>query len=185
MCGIAGGFWAEPDASIDARMERALHVMRERGPDNRGFTRHAVGVGVALLGHARLSIIDLSVSASQPMYTPDGRYGLVFNGEIYNYLELRAELEALGKTFKTQSDTEVLLTAWETWGSGAIARCEGMFAFAVFDLHRHTCTLVRDAFGIKPLFYALEGRTFYFASDLRALRALKRDRARAELAAWL
>lgn len=177
MCGIAGGFWAEPDVLTDARMEHALHVMRERGPDNRGFKKHAVGAGVALLGHARLSIIDLSVSASQPMYTADGRYGLVFNGEIYNYVELRAELERLGKIFRTQSDTEVLLAAWETWGAGAISRCEGMFAFAVFDFHRHTCTLVRDAFGIKPLFYAVEGRTFYFASDLRALRALKRGRA--------
>lgn len=176
MCGIAGGFWAEPDASTDARIERALHVMRERGPDNRGFKKHTMGASVALLGHARLSVIDLSVSASQPMYTADGRYGLVFNGEIYNYLELRAELERLGKIFRTQSDTEVLLAAWEVWEVDAIPRCEGMFAFAVFDFHRNTCTLVRDAFGIKPLFYAVEGRTFYFASDLRALRALKRDR---------
>jgi asparagine synthase (glutamine-hydrolysing) len=172
MCGIAGSYWKDPDLRLNARMERALHIMRERGPNHQDYRRHDLAGGSALLGQTRLSIIDLSDLGSQPMYSRDGRYGLIFNGEIYNYIELREELARSGRIFVTQSDTEVLLMAWEAWGKESLHRLTGMFAFAVFDFKLHTCTLVRDAFGIKPLFYACADGDFYFASDIRAMRAL-------------
>lgn len=172
MCGIAGSYWKNPGANLNARMEHALQIMRERGPNRQDYRRHDLARGSALLGQTRLSIIDLSVQASQPMYSQDGRYGLIFNGEIYNYIELREELARSGRTFRTQSDTEVLLVAWEVWGKEVLRRLTGMFAFAVFDFQIQTCTLVRDAFGIKPLFYACVDGGFYFASDIRAMRAL-------------
>jgi len=151
--------------------------MRRRGPDHWGFDHHQVGDGALILGHTRLAIIDLSTSGQQPMYSDDQRFGLVFNGEIYNYLELRAELESLGACFRTRSDTEVLLTAWAYWGKAALPRLKGMFAFVVFDRQQGTLTCVRDAFGIKPFFYALEEGAFVFGSELPALRALKQQRA--------
>lgn len=157
-------------------MQRALHVMRERGPNKQGCREHNWGEGSILLGQTRLSIIDLLERSSQPMYSPDGRFGLVFNGEIYNYIELRDELSRSGRVFETESDTEVLLAAWAAWGKGALKRLIGMFAFAIFDFEQHTCTLVRDAFGIKPLFYSCKGDGFFFASDIRAMRALARGK---------
>ncbi|WP_075255619.1 asparagine synthase (glutamine-hydrolyzing) [Herbaspirillum camelliae] len=172
MCGIAGSYWKSSDLQSNIRMERALQIMRERGPNHQDYRRHDIAGGSALLGQTRLSVIDLSEQASQPMYSPDGRYGLIFNGEIYNYIELREELARYGRNFHTQSDTEVLLAAWEAWGQATLRRLTGMFAFAVFDFQLRTCTLVRDAFGIKPLFYASTGEGFYFASDTRAMRAL-------------
>jgi asparagine synthase (glutamine-hydrolysing) len=172
MCGIAGSYWKNLDSSLNARMERALQIMRERGPNRQDFRRHDFPCGSALLGQTRLSIIDLSDQASQPMYSQDGRFGLIFNGEIYNYIELREDLARSGRTFSTQSDTEVLLMAWEAWGKDSLRRLTGMFAFAVFDFQLRTCTLVRDAFGVKPLFYACTDGSFYFASDIRAMRAL-------------
>lgn len=153
-------------------MEQALRVMRQRGPNHQAYRRHDLLHGCALLGQTRLSVIDLSDKANQPMYSPDGRYGIVYNGEIYNYIELREELRRSGRTFVTQSDTEVLLAAWEAWGKAALGRFTGMFAFAMFDFQQRTCTLVRDAFGIKPLFYAPTNSGFHFASDIRAVRAL-------------
>lgn len=172
MCGIAGSYWISPDINLNARMECALQIMRERGPNRQDFRRHDLACGSVLLGQTRLSIIDLSDQASQPMYSQDGRFGLIFNGEIYNYIELREELVSSGRTFHTQSDTEVLLMAWEAWGKESLHRLTGMFAFAVFDFKCLTCTLVRDAFGIKPLFYAFAEEGFYFASDIRAMREL-------------
>jgi asparagine synthase (glutamine-hydrolysing) len=172
MCGIAGIYWKTPDPNLNARMERALQIMRERGPNRQDYRRHDLASGSVLLGQTRLSIIDLSDQANQPMYSEDGRYGLIFNGEIYNYIELRGELSRSGRTFYTQSDTEVLLAAWEVWGKKSLRRLTGMFAFAVFDFQARTCTLVRDAFGIKPLFYACADDGFFFASDTRAMRAL-------------
>jgi len=130
-----------------------------------------------VLGHTRLSIIDLSSAAQQPMYAADQRLGMIFNGEIYNYLELRVELEGLGAVFHTRSDTEVLLAAWAYWGEAALTRLKGMFAFAMLDRAAGTLTLVRDAFGIKPLFYTHEAGAVLFASDLSAIRALKSQRA--------
>jgi asparagine synthase (glutamine-hydrolysing) len=172
MCGIAGSYWISPDNNLDAKMQSALQIMRERGPNRQDFRRHDFARGSAMLGQTRLSVIDLSDQASQPMYSQDGRYGLIFNGEIFNYIELRDELECSGRIFQTQSDTEVLLMAWEVWGRNSLKRLEGMFAFAIFDFKLRTCTLVRDAFGIKPLFYAFADGGFFFASDIRAMRAL-------------
>lgn len=173
MCGIVGGFWRIAPFGLERRVDDALLAMRFRGPDHQGFNRHAIGTGTLILGHARLSIIDLSSAGQQPMYSQDRRFGLVFNGEIYNYLELRAELENLGVTFQTRSDTEVLLAAWMQWGRQVLPRLKGMFAFVVFDRQQGTLTCVRDAFGIKPFFYTLEGDAFVFASELPALCALK------------
>ncbi len=177
MCGITGGFWRAAPAGLDQRINTALAAMRLRGPDHQGFDRHPVCEGTVVLGHTRLAIIDLSSSGQQPMYSADQRFGLVFNGEIYNYLELRVELEALGARFRTHSDTEVLLAAWSQWGKTALPRFKGMFAFAVFDRQENSLTCVRDAFGIKPFFYAIEDGAFIFGSELPALRALKSQRA--------
>jgi asparagine synthase (glutamine-hydrolysing) len=124
------------------------------------------------LAHTRLSILDLSPAGHQPMRTADGRLTLIYNGEIYNYRELRAELEAMGRTFTSTSDTEVLLTAWDSWGTDALARFDGMFAFAMLDRRAATLTLARDPFGIKPLYYFADAGEFAFASEPRALRAV-------------
>lgn len=177
MCGITGGFWRVTPAGLDQRVNAALAAMRLRGPDHQGFDRHPLGEGAVVLGHTRLAIIDLSSSGQQPMYTADQRFGLVFNGEIYNYIELRAELESFGAQFRTLSDTEVLLAAWSHWGKAALPRLKGMFAFVVFDRQEGSLTCVRDAFGIKPFFYALEDGAFIFGSELPALRALKSQRS--------
>src|SRR5262249_7302449 len=122
-----------------------------------------------LLLHRRLSILDLSAAGWQPMSTPDGRYHLVYNGEIYNYLELRAELEALGHSFPSHSATEVLPHAWAGWREGALLRLVGMFAFAVLDTQGRQLVLARDCFGIKPLYYACPAGAFAFASEIKIL----------------
>lgn len=176
MCGIAGGWFPEDQFRLAPRVEAALHAMRLRGPDDHGYEFFTHSSGTVVLGHTRLSIIDLSPAGHQPMRTPSGRFSMVFNGEIYNYLELREELKKLGVPFKTSSDTEVLLAAWERWGQGSLKRLTGMFAFAVFDHELATLTCVRDGFGIKPLFITREGRNFAFASELSAVAALKQNK---------
>lgn len=173
MCGIAGGFWKVAEAATDQKIQKSLEAMRRRGPDHQAFQRHLIEQGALLLGHARLSIIDLSESGQQPMYSPDRRFGLIFNGEIYNYLELRSQLMELGHQFVTRSDTEVLLAAWAQWGTQALTRLTGMFSFVVFDARENTLTCIRDAFGVKPLFYEASGSSFIFSSELPALRSLK------------
>jgi asparagine synthase (glutamine-hydrolysing) len=156
-----------------------------RGPDDHGFLRFD-GDGVArerewsadapspatVLIHRRLSILDLAASGWQPMATPDGRYHIVFNGEIYNFVELRTELESLGEAFTSRSDTEVLLRALARWGEAALPRLVGMFAFALLDTHDRTLLLARDPFGIKPLYHATTGTAFGFASEIKALLEL-------------
>lgn len=173
MCGIAGGFWPGGSSMAVRQMESALDALRHRGPDHRGFEHFSVPEGSVMLGHARLSVIDLSEAAHQPMHTADGRMSLIFNGEIYNYLELRDELEQSGAVFRTRSDTEVLLAAWSAWGQQALQRFVGMFAFVLIDHQRQTLTAARDGFGIKPLYYAQDPDGFRFASELPALRALR------------
>lgn len=184
MCGIAG-LIAGPDVINRATVVGALEDLEHRGPDDRGillfdgeevslgtnWDRGPSGRGVALC-HTRLSIIDLSRSGWQPMSTPDGRYHLVFNGEIYNYLELREKLEGLGHRFQSDSDSEVLLLAYAEWGRVALTRLIGMFAFAVLDTEARTVFLARDFFGIKPLFYSRRGRDWAFASELAPLLRL-------------
>jgi asparagine synthase (glutamine-hydrolysing) len=168
MCGIAGIFHAETPKPVDpARVERMCDALVHRGPDGAGvWTDHGIG-----LGHRRLSIIDLAGSP-QPMHSADGRAVIVFNGEIYNFRELRRELEQAGFTFRTSGDTEVILAAWQRWGPDCLSRLDGMFAFALFDLAKRQLFLARDRFGVKPLFLAhLSDGGIAFASELKGLLA--------------
>ncbi|RFC66757.1 MULTISPECIES: asparagine synthase (glutamine-hydrolyzing) [Mesorhizobium] len=173
MCGIAGGFWRTDTPLIERRLTAALDLMRHRGPDDNGHETTRTDAGTVAIGQNRLSIIDLSERGHQPMLSEDGSLVIVFNGEVYNYRELREELRALGHRFRSDSDTEVLLTAWAQWGKSCLTRIEGMFAFAVHDRRAQTLTCVRDAFGIKPFFYSIEGDSFVFASELPALVELR------------
>lgn len=155
-------------------MRAGLTALRHRGPDDEGVELLEVPGATLAFGHTRLSIIDLSASGHQPMRSIDGRHVIVFNGEIYNYRELRDELKALGHSFRTGSDTEVLLACWSQWGADCLPRLIGMFAFAILDRTAQTLTLVRDAFGIKPLFFRIDGEGLAFASELPALLKLLR-----------
>ena len=175
MCGIAGIFHCGTIKPVDpARVERMCDVLAHRGPDGSGVWT-APGVG---LGHRRLAIIDLAGSP-QPMHSADGRAVVVFNGEIYNFRELRRELEDLGATFRTTGDTEVILAAWQRWGPDCLSRLDGMFAFAIYDLAARSLFLARDRLGVKPLFMAhLSDGSLAFASELKGLLAhplLRRD----------
>lgn len=168
MCGIAGIFHAETPKPVDpARVVRMCDAIAHRGPDGSGvWTDHGVG-----LGHRRLSIIDLAGSP-QPMHAANGRAVIVFNGEIYNFRELRRELEQAGFAFRTNGDTEVILAAWAKWGPDCLSRLDGMFAFALYDLDRRQLFLARDRFGVKPLFIAhLSDGSIAFASELKGLLA--------------
>ncbi|MBX9772302.1 MAG: asparagine synthase (glutamine-hydrolyzing), partial [Candidatus Obscuribacterales bacterium] len=171
MCGIVGGWW-QRQKDVSPIVYRALEKIQHRGPDDKGCQLYPTRESVVALGHARLSIIDLSKAGHQPMHSHDGRFAIVFNGEIYNYRELRSELQALGQSFSSNSDTEVLLSAWAQWGSACLPRLTGMFAFAVLDKSNATLTCVRDAFGIKPLFLTEINGNFAFASELPALLEL-------------
>jgi asparagine synthase (glutamine-hydrolysing) len=191
MCGIAGMLWAEPAARRRAVAD-VLRLLEHRGPDDhgwllltpRGLRRGRGDPGdepaAAALLHRRLSILDLSDAGWQPMSSPDGRHHLVFNGEIYNYVELRRELEDLGHAFRSRSDTEVLLAAYGRWGRKALDRLVGMFAFAVLDTRDRTLFLARDFFGIKPLYYTHLPRGFAFASEIKALLELPGVRRRVD-----
>ena len=168
MCGIAGIFHAEAPKPVDPRrVERMCDALAHRGPDGSGVWTD-LGVG---LGHRRLSIIDLEGSP-QPMHSADERAVIVFNGEIYNYRELRRELEKSGARFNTQGDTEVILAAWQRWGPDCLARLDGMFAFAIWDRPSRKLFLARDRFGVKPLFMAqLSDGALAFASELKGIMA--------------
>ncbi len=166
MCGIAG--IVGPAASRDS-VSRMVGALRRRGPDDSGVWLD--NEGRVALGHARLSIIDLSRAGHQPMISADGNCAIVFNGEVYNYRELRAELEALGAVFGSHSDTEVVLWGWRIWGKAALARFRGMFAFAVWDRLASTLTLVRDRMGIKPLLWHQGANGLVFGSTLKSLLA--------------
>jgi asparagine synthase (glutamine-hydrolysing) len=164
MCGIAG-ILRQDGAPIDgALLRRMTDVLAHRGPDGEGF--HVAGpIG---LGHRRLAIIDV-VGGAQPMLSADGAVAITYNGEVYNFRELRAELQARGFRFRTTSDTEVVLHAYEAWGEAALRRLRGMFAFAISDLRRRQLFLARDRVGIKPLVYAWDGRCLRFGSEIKAL----------------
>jgi asparagine synthase (glutamine-hydrolysing) len=171
MCGIAGIFCYRPEAGAVDRDElmRMREHMARRGPDGAGTWLG--GDGRIGLAHRRLAILDLGEHAAQPMATPDGRLHIAFNGEIYNHRELRRQLQARGHVFVTGSDTEVLLHAWREYGEGMVAHLRGMFAFAIRDEDRRGVFLARDHFGIKPLYYHDDGKTFRFASQVKALLA--------------
>jgi asparagine synthase (glutamine-hydrolysing) len=167
MCGIVG-FYSRRSEFDKAKLEFACQLIRHRGPDasNVYFDQ---GVG---LGHQRLSIIDLSDAANQPMADATGQVVLVYNGELYNYRELRKELQALGYEFHTSSDTEVLLYMYFEYGEQCLAHLQGMFAFAIWDKRCRTLFLARDRLGIKPLYFRMANDTFSFASEIKALLAL-------------
>jgi asparagine synthase (glutamine-hydrolysing) len=178
MCGIAGYVQVTTKDGGSPAFEAALRNLRHRGPDDVGSEHIACGGAKVGLGHTRLSIIDLSTGGHQPMHTSDGALTIVFNGEIYNYREL---LASVGVSFNSESDTEVLLKAWAHWGSAALPRLVGMFAMAILDAKAATLTLVRDAFGIKPLFVAKTAWGWCFASELPACVLLRNGGAELNL----
>ncbi len=166
MCGIAGIFDHRRRAEIDrALVRRMTDILGHRGPDGDGFY-HAPGIG---LGHRRLAIVDLA-GGDQPVFNEDGTVAIVYNGEIYNFQPLMAELSALGHVFRSRCDTEVVVHAWEEWGEACLDRFNGMFAFALWDERREALFLARDRLGEKPLYYSLasDGR-LYFASELKSI----------------
>src|SRR5712691_10148520 len=173
MCGIAGMIDWRAATSADALRsvgEAMNDTLRHRGPDGSGVWVEAEG-GAALC-QRRLAIIDLSPGGAQPMRSASGRYVITFNGEIYNYRDIRRELEAGGRSMRSDSDTEVLLEACALWGvEAAIERAIGMFAFALWDRTTRTLVLARDRLGIKPLYYAVTPQRVLFASQLKAFRA--------------
>ncbi|WP_442496791.1 asparagine synthase (glutamine-hydrolyzing) [Methylobacter sp. sgz302048] len=164
MCGICGIFDQSGNSIDQLTLERMNAVIKHRGPDGEGFFVNG-GIG---LGHRRLSIIDLEGGA-QPIPNEDETLQVVFNGEIYNYIELREELSALGHQFRTLSDTEVIVHAYEQWGTECVNRFNGMFAFAVVNIREKTMFLARDHLGIKPLYYVWIGTQLLFASEIKAL----------------
>ncbi len=188
MCGISVALDRAAAGDVPRDL-RAMHApIRHRGPDGEGFLLvgpegrcrrgddlDAEGARATLLGMAsrRLKILDLSGAAAQPMAAPDGLSWIVFNGEIYNFRELREELTALGRTFVTSGDTEVVLAAWDAWGERALERLDGMWAFVIADLRRRRLVGSRDRFGIKPLYWAEDGRRLWLASEIRQILAAR------------
>ena len=172
MCGITG-FWKQTAASAQVLTQcgdAMNHALRHRGPDDGGvWTDHRTGV---VLASRRLAILDLSPAGHQPMRSHCGRYVIAYNGEVYNFLDLRRDLEKQGRHFVSNSDTEVLLEACALWGvERALSRLNGMFSFALWDTKDHTLTLVRDRMGVKPLYYGWSQNTFLFGSELKALHS--------------
>lgn len=168
MCGINGFTW--DDRTLLCRMNEAL---RHRGPDDSGTYTD----GRVSLGHQRLSIIDLTPAGHQPMSNEDGGVWIVYNGEIYNYKEIRPDLEAAGHRFRSETDTEVILHAYEEWGADCVERFNGMWAFAIYDIAKGLLFLSRDRFGVKPLYYHLGDRDLIFSSEIKGL--LQHDLERA------
>jgi asparagine synthase (glutamine-hydrolysing) len=181
MCGITGIFNldAEPVSSVSLR--KMSDAIAHRGPDGEGFyVDRFIG-----LGHRRLAIIDLSPAGHQPRLTRDGRFSIIYNGELYNFNELRVELESLGHAFYSRTDTEVLLAAYVEWGPAALNRFNGMFAFAIWDKERHELFLARDRYGVKPLYVTRQGNQFLFGSEIKAILAHPAYRTRLDRAALL
>ncbi len=172
MCGIVGHFAFDLANAKKVDLLAGVRAMNHRGPDDRG-TLDETHRGIrAQLGHVRLSIIDLSPLGHQPMTSGNGNVTIVYNGEIYNHVELRRELEALGVQFRSHSDTEVIIASYEQWGPSCVSRFRGMFAFVLWDRAQRRIVLARDPFGVKPLYYTRNGSTLSFASEVRSLLAL-------------
>ena len=177
MCGIAGIARSQPRGVSEETLVRMATAIRHRGPDGAGvYAGRRVG-----LAHRRLSIIDVD-NGAQPMTNEDGSVLITYNGEVYNYIELRATLLSLGHQFKTQSDTEVLVHAYEQWGESMLQRLNGQFAFAIYDLRNETVFLARDRFGVRPLYYASAHGDLYFASEVKAIFATGEVPARPDYA---
>lgn len=168
MCGIGGVLYPVGRPADATELRDMAALLHSRGPDGHGVRL----LGPAGLAHTRLSILDTSHAGDQPMSGGDGRYTITFNGEIYNFLELRRELEALGWSFCSETDTEVLLKAYMQWGADCQDRLNGMWAFAIWDAQERTLFLSRDRFGVKPLHYAWDGRNFAFGSVMKAFLPL-------------
>ena len=170
MCGIIGTITAKQER--ERLTEGPLGLLVHRGPDGKGaWSSHD---GRCTLGHRRLAIIDLSEAAAQPMPDATGRFVITYNGEIYNYLEIRADLKGLGISFRTDSDTEVILEAYKQWGTGCLDRFNGMFAFAIYDRPKGILFCARDRYGEKPFLYSLKDDFFAFASEYKALLGSRR-----------
>ena len=170
MCGITG-YWARrgDPAPWLADLAGSVEALKQRGPDDSGvWVRPG---GRVALGHTRLSILDLSPAGHQPMRSHDGSITMVFNGEVYNFVAVRAELEALGHRFRSSGDSEVVLAAYQQWGVAAAERFTGMFAIAFWNERERRLVLLRDRMGVKPLYYAWDGKSLWFGSELKALRA--------------
>ena len=168
MCGIAGVLDLRGNPVAHETVQRMTDAIAHRGPDGEGHWRE----GPVGLGHRRLAIIDLSPAGHQPMLDENGAAVLVYNGEIYNFRELRSELERFGRRFRSQSDSEVLLQAYREWGPACLERFNGMFAFAIWDRSSQQLFLARDRYGVKPLYWWTDGRRFAFASEIKALLTL-------------
>jgi asparagine synthase (glutamine-hydrolysing) len=181
MCGIAGLLNARAAPASPVVLKRMIETLAHRGPDG----QDVLAIGAVGLAHRRLAIIDLSSAGRQPMVTEDGRFALTYNGEIYNFLELRAELQAKGYRFRSRTDTEVLLYAWAEWGPKTLDRLNGMFAFAIWDRDRRELTLARDRYGIKPVYWAQIGESFLFGSEVKAILAHPNASAGIDLEALL
>lgn len=174
MCGIAGFVNHKGEPASPVILSKMAETISHRGPDGDGhFSNGAIG-----LAHRRLAVIDLTPAGRQPMATPDGRYIIAYNGEIYNFQKLRTELEALGCHFRSRTDTEVVLYACSLWGAGCIERFNGMFAFALWDNEDRELLLARDRYGIKPIYYAESNGVFAFASEVKAILAHPTFRAK-------
>jgi asparagine synthase (glutamine-hydrolysing) len=181
MCGIVGIINAQGTPVSTELLRQMTDLIAHRGPDGEG---HWV-CGPVGLGHRRLSIIDLSPRGSQPMATPDGQFVITYNGEAYNFRELRSELEALGHAFRSTTDSEVVLHAYAEWGAACVERLNGMFAFAIWDVRRRELFLARDRYGIKPLYYARTPGALVFGSEHKALLAHPEVSRRIDLEALL
>ena len=171
MCGICGIVNFDRQAVDGPMIQQMMRMMAHRGPDDQGLVLRD-GVG---LGAVRLSILDLSANGHQPMVSADGRWVIVYNGEVYNFVELRKELQAKGYTFKSNSDTEVVLNSFIEWGMESLPRFVGMFAFAIYDNVSCTITIVRDRFGVKPLYFESRGSALIFASEIAPVLSLRRQ----------
>lgn len=170
MCGIAGILHFQSDhENLETKIKRMQAVLQHRGPDDRGI--YIASCQKVALAHTRLSIIDLTAAGNQPMSTLNRRYHIIFNGEIYNFQQLRKNLISQGETFHSQTDTEVILKLYQKLGVDCVHHLRGMFAFAIWDDVEKTCFLARDPLGIKPLYYYQSGHTLIFASELRAILA--------------
>ncbi len=183
MCGIFGIFLNNDHVNLNHLKNRIIKTkknLEHRGPDDHGVniykinknSKNSKDLSSLIIGHTRLSIIDLSSKGRQPMESRCGRYCLTFNGEIYNYLELKESLKKKGKLFYTNTDTEVLMSLWDEYGLKGLKKIIGMFAFAIYDNKDHSITIARDAFGIKPLFFYKNNNLFCFASEITSIKSL-------------
>ncbi|MFL6195613.1 MAG: asparagine synthase (glutamine-hydrolyzing), partial [Thermoanaerobaculia bacterium] len=178
MCGIAGMYNFRSGRPVAPSELRAMGAcLAHRGPDDEGYYEE----GPLGLAHKRLTILDTSRRGRQPMFTEDGQLGITFNGEVYNFLELRRELEAQGHTFQTQTDTEVILRLYQIEGEAMLARLNGMFAFAIWDRRNRVLFIARDRLGIKPLYYTITPDGIVFGSEIKALFSVATERPRVRL----